>query len=251
MPVALVAPFVLGSSLLAAAIGVLCGRWMPSHFRELDRPQLFGIQASTLGLLALLLGFSFEMAASRYEARRQLMVDEANAIGTSRLRAVAIPDEVGTDVRRLLQRYVDARLALDRARDKAAIEAAIAEAERLQLEVWSRAATLAKQEPQSLPAALLLQSLNEMIDLHAKRINAAKNTIPVTVLVALVVVTMIAMGWVGAGFGSTGRTGVVTVLILSSLIALVIAVIVDLDRPRAGVVRLSQASLLEEQRAFP
>ena len=124
------------------------------------------------------------------------------------------------------------------------------ESERLQREVWSRAANLAKAEPRSIPAGLLLQSLNEMIDLHASRLGAARNHIPSTVLAALILVAIAAMGWVGASFGSTGRRGTVTTLILSALIAFVIAMIVDLDQPRSGLIRVSQTPLIDLQRAF-
>src|SRR5207342_3877161 len=97
--------------------------------------------------------------------------------------------------------------------------------------------------PRSVPAGLLLQSLNEMIDLHASRLAAARNHIPPTVRAALVLVAIVAMGWVGAGFGSTGHRGMVTTLMMSALIAFVIAVIVDLDQPRTGLVRISQTPL--------
>ena len=122
--------------------------------------------------------------------------------------------------------------------------------ERVQREVWSRAASLARAEPRSIPDGLLLQSLNEMIDLHALRLGAARNHIPPTVMTALVIVAIVAMGWVGASFGCTGRRGTVTTLILSALIAFVIAVIVDLDQPRAGLIRVSQAPLTDLQHLF-
>jgi hypothetical protein len=89
-----------------------------------------------------------------------------------------------------------------------------------------------------------------MIDLHAARLGAGRNHIPPTVLTALILVALAAMGWVGASFGSTGRRGMVTTLILSGLIAFVITVIIDLDQPRAGLIRVSQTPLLELQRAF-
>jgi hypothetical protein len=250
VPLLVVASVALGLTTLASAVGVAVGRRLQSRLSEHERSQLYGIQASLLGLLALLLGFSFGLGQTRYDLRRQLVVDEANAIATSRLRAAAVPDEVGSEIQDLLKAYVDSRVAIARARTIAGIGANLAESERLQREVWSRAARLAKQEPRSIPAGLLLQSLNQMIDLDTERISAARNHIPTAVLGALLLVAIAAMGWVGAGFGSTGRRGMVTLVILSALIAFVIAVIVDLDQPRSGFIRVSQRPLFDLQRAL-
>ncbi len=235
---------------LAAIVGVRVGRKLQQRLTESERSQLFGIEASLLGLLALMLGFSFGMGQTRYEVRRQLVVDEANAIATSWLRTAAVPDPGGSEIQSLLRAYVDSRLAIVSVRTDAAASGPIAESERLQREVWSRAASLAKADPRSIPTSLLLQSLNEMIDLHATRLAAARNHIPPTVLAALVVVAIAAIFWVGLAFGSTGRRGLVTTFILSALITFVIAVIVDLDQPRAGLIRVSQTPLLDLRRAF-
>jgi hypothetical protein len=250
VPLIVVAALVLVLTTIAAVVGVHVGRKLQTRLSDAERFQLFGVQASLLGLLALLLGFSFAMGQTRYDARRTLVVAEANAIGTSRLRAAAVPDPTGSEIEALLKAYVDSRLTIVRSRTEASAQAAIADSERLQLEVWSRAANLAKSEPRSVPAGLLLQSLNEMIDLHASRLGAAQNHIPPTVLIALILVAVAAMGWVGAGFGCVGRRGTVTTLILSTLIAFVITMIVDLDRPRSGLIRVKQTALLDLQRAI-
>ena len=250
MPLLVVATTVFGLTVLAALVGARVGRPLQTRLSEAGRFQLFGIQASLLGLLALLLGFSFGMGQTRYDARRRLVLDETNAIGMSRLRAEAVPDPAGAEIRTLLEAYVESRLAIVRARSDAGSYAAIAESERLQREVWSRAASLAKADPRSIPNGLLLQSLNDMINLHALRLGAARNHIPSTVLTALILVAFAAMAWVGASSGSTGRRGTVTTLILSALIAFVITMIVDLDQPRAGLIRVSQTPLIELQRSF-
>ena len=119
-----------------------------------------------VGLLALLLGFSFCMGQTRYDVRRRLVVDEANAVATSRLRTFAVSEPTGSEMRVLLDAYVESRLIIVRTRSERDIKAAIAESERLQREVWSRAASLAKADPRSIPVDWLLQSLNEMIDLQ-------------------------------------------------------------------------------------
>lgn len=251
MPLAVVTIVVAGSTLLAAVVGARVGRKLQTRLSDQERFQLFGVQASLLGLLALLLGFSFAMGQTRYDVRRRLVVDEANAIATSRLRTFAVSEPTGSEMRVLLDAYVESRLIIVRTRSEPEIKAAIAESERLQREVWSRAASLAKADPRSIPVGLLLQSLNEMIDLHTSRLGAARNHIPPTVLAALIIIAIAAMGWVGASFGSVGRSGTATTLILSALIALVVAMIVDLDQPRSGIVRVSQLPLVDLQRSFP
>jgi hypothetical protein len=251
VPLVEVAVVVFGVTILAAVLGVRAGRRRQAVLSDQERSQLFAIQASLLGLLALLLGFSFGMGQSRYDLRRRLLLDEANAIGTARLRAATVSEGVGAELEQHLQAYVDSRLAIVRAQKPAAIKAAVAESERLQHEIWSRAARLAKEEPRSIPVGLLLQALNDMIDLHTLRLGAATNHIPPAVLVVLVLVAVAAMGWVGAGFGSTGHWGMVTTLILSALIACVITVIVDLDQPRTGLIRIDQTAMMDLKRGSP
>jgi hypothetical protein len=235
----------------ASLVGVRLGRRFETGLSEAARSQLLVIQTSLLGLLALLLGFSFAMADQRYDLRVRLTLEEANAIGTSWLRTSAIADDqAGAEMRRLLTEYVDSRLSIVRAKTGAGVRASIAESERIQGELWSRAVHVAKEDPRSVPAGLLLQSLNQMIDLSAMRIGAARNHIPSAVLISLVVVATVAMGCVGVGFGATEDRGLVATLILSALITFVIAAIVDLDQPRAGLIRVSQAALVDVRRAL-
>ena len=235
-------------TLLSSLVGIRVGRRMRDSLAESERTQLYGMQASLLGLLALLLGFSFAMAQSRFDLRKQLVIDESNAIGTARLRAGVVGDEGGRDLQRLLDEYVAARLRGYRSRDDAGLQAAIDRSLALQREMWARMTELARERPQSLPVSLLMQALNDVIDLQAKRVAAGRNHVPVPVLLMLLVVAAVTMGWVGAGVGvGVGqRRGTGRALILSLLIALVVGVIVDLDQPRGGgLIRISQASLAE------
>jgi len=249
--VVVVAVSTLVLTVTASLVGVRLGRRSEHRLSDAARNQMFGIQTSLLGLLALLLGFSFAMADNRYDLRMRLTLDEANAIGTSWLRTSAIAnEEVGAEIRQLLRQYVDARLRAVRARSGPDVRAAIAESERIQGELWSRAARLAREDPRSVPTGLLLQSLNQMIDVSALRIGAARNHVPRSVLIALVLVAILAMGFVGIGFGTSGHRGRVATLVLSALIAFVITAIVDLDQPRTGLIRVSQAALVDVQRAL-
>jgi len=227
-------------TLVSALVGIRVGRHLRAGLSESERTQLYGMQASLLGLLALLLGFSFAMAQSRFDLRKQLVIDESNAIGTTRLRAGVVGDE---RMQRILDDYVATRVGGYQARN--GLDSAIGRSLRLQHELWARMTELARAEPQSLPVSLLMQSVNEVIDLHTKRVSAGRNHVPTPVLVMLLFVAAVTMGWVGAGVGASNRRGTSTTLLLSLLISLVVGVIVDLDQPRGGFIRISQRPLAE------
>jgi epoxyqueuosine reductase QueG len=201
-----------------------------------------------LGLLALLLGFNFVMAETRYESRRLLVIDEANAIGTSALRARLLPEPLGGEVYALLKRYVSARLDYDYAREEAAVARALAESTRLQGEIWSRATAAANQDPHAITRGLLLQSLNEMIDLDTRRVEEMRAHVPTAVLASLFLAAMAGLGWLGLGMGLGGHRHLVTMLTLALLIAVIVALILDVDQARRGLVEVSHHALIELQR---
>jgi hypothetical protein len=251
VPFLIAISLVLLLTLVPALVGIRVGRRVRGSLDEGERTQLYGIQASLLGLLALLLGFSFAMADSRFDRRKQLVIDESNAVGTARLRAGVVGSERGRELQRLLDDYVATRLRGYRARDDAAMRAAIARSLELQRELWAQQSALAREEPQSLPVSLLMQAVNELIDLHTKRVAAGRDHVPTPVLVMLLVVAAVTMAWVGAGVGLGQRRGTPTVLLLSLLISLVVGVIVDLDEPRGGFIRISQAPLAQLLESSP
>jgi len=245
-----VAALVFALTVGAALVGIRVGRRMRASITDVERTQLYGMQASLLGLLALLLGFAFAMAQTRFDLRRSLALDETNAIGTARLRAGLLDDDVGRDLQRLLEEYVRVRVSGLRAGDDASLAAALAASERLQGELWARATVAARRDPRSLPVSLVVQSLNEVIDAHTKRVTVAENHVPTVVLAMLLLVAAAAMAWVGAAVGIGQRRGTATTLILSTLISLVVTVIVDLDQPRRGFIVVGQSSLDELERSF-
>ena len=249
MSLALAAAIVFAATSLAALAGVRVGRRLHDGVSDGERAQMYALEASLLGLLALLLGFSFAMAENRYDARKLLVVEEANAIGTARLRASVIADPRAVEIGQILERYVAVRLEGYRGRT-ARLHAALGESEELQRQAWSRASELARSDPRSLPAALLLQSLNEVIDVHGKRLAMGRNHIPTLVLLTLIFVATVTMAWVGACIGLSARRGGRLALVLALVISSVVAVIVDLDAPRSGLIRVGQSTLADLQRSF-
>jgi hypothetical protein len=203
------------------------------------------LQTAVLSLLALLLGFSFALAESRYSTRKRLVVDESNAIGTTYLRAELLPPDTRAEVQRLLARYVDARVAFHEAgTHRARVTATGAEAERVQAQLWRRGVAAAERDPRAVTTGLFLQSLNQVIDLETLRLVALENRVPAAILILLLFVALVAAALIGYGCGAVGsRHFVITTLTIVAFLA-VMALIVDFDRPERGLVRVSQQSMV-------
>ena len=144
------------------------------------------LEAAVLGLLALIIGFTFAMALARFEARRDAVVNEANAIGTTALRARLLPEPQRTETLKLLRDYVQVRL--DLARSSLSLTespAAVDRSNALQEAIWQQAKAVAARDNAMVPTGLFIQTLNEMIDSQGKRLAALRNRIPNSVLLSL------------------------------------------------------------------
>lgn len=247
---------VLGLAALAAFLVVIEIGFRPGRRRlagsdDSVKAHVAALQAALLGLLALLLGFTFAMALSRFDTRRTLVLEEANAIGTTYLRSQFLPQPQRREVAGLLRAYVAARLVFyDAGIDKPRLDAANATAARLQERLWSVATAVAAQDPRSVPMGLFVQSLNDVIDLHEKRLTALQSHVPEVVLHLLLTVSAVALGFVAYGCGLTGQRRYVSTAFVALLIALVLTTILDLDRPRRGLITVNQESLLRLQDAL-
>jgi hypothetical protein len=213
---------------------------------EKDAP-VGAMVGAMLGLLAFLLAFTFGMAASRYDTRRALVLDEANAIGTTYLRAAMLP--VGSDeVRGLLRDYVDARLAAVRS---GAVAEGLRQAEELQGRLWTHAVAAGQQHPNSIVVGLFVASLNEVIDLHAKRVTAGlRNRIPGTIWAALFSMAVLSLGAMGYHSGLVGGSRSFAVIAVALAFSAAIALVVDLDRPQEGLLTVSQQALIDVRQSM-
>jgi len=180
---------IVGLLLLALAeIGFRAGLRLFVRKDEPRKGQIGGIQGAVLGLLALLLGFTFSMAVTRYEIRRDLVLKEANAIGTTYLRASLLPEEQAKTVEDLLSRYIDARLTFFSAgNDSIKLAAAEDETTKLQRELWTQTAAAVKEAPTPITATFI-NALNDTIDLDATRLHALRSRVPSAVWLLLLVV---------------------------------------------------------------
>lgn len=231
--------------LVSAELGYRLGLRLHRMQDEPRKGQISGVLGAMLGIVGLMLGFTFAMSLGRYEERRDLVIEEANAIGTTYLRAAFLPEAHQTAVEGLLRRYVDERLQFYASGpDRERISAAEAAAARTQRELWRHAVAAGKETPTPLVASFV-SSLNDTIDLDAKRLNSLRAHIPGAVWILLLAVSM--CGCCGSGYGAGGsgkRSGFANVA-LPLLLALIITLIADLGRSRAGMILISQQPMLD------
>lgn len=229
----------LGVLLISSEIGHQLGRWVAAR-TESDFSELGVLQGGVLGLLALLLGFTFSMSMTRYEKRKNLVIEEANAIGTARLRARTLPAAFAAGSERLYDRYEEAQVESYAAeRDVSAPPPALEEKiGRLHEEMWARGESAAKAGRDPV-AALYLAAVNQLIDLHAVRLYARNDHVPEPVLILLACVSAMSVLLVGYGYGISGRRQVLPLLIACLIVAIVIVLIMDLDRPGRGRITIN------------
>src|SRR3954466_1677007 len=143
------------------------------------------LEQSLLGLLALMIGFTFLMSLTRFEERREAVLNEANAIGTTALRARLLPEPHRTASLKLLRDYAQIRVDyIPIGRSFAEIPNVIDRSNNIQEALWQQAKAVSAKNNNLVPTGLFIQSLNEMIDNQGKRLSALRNTIPVLVLIS-------------------------------------------------------------------
>lgn len=209
------------------------------------------IQGAVLGLLGLMLAFTYSFASGRHEARRDLVIREANVIATAWLRADFVPEPERSAMRGTLRSYAEARIVPREAEMTVALlEPIRRQAEALHAELWAATRRMvAGRNPTELDA-LVVAAVNEVIDVHSLRYRAAVDHVPLIVLALLLGSAILAMSLTGYGCGLSGRRNHIFVLILVALIVAVTAVTLDLDRPRRGFIRVSQQPLVELLRSM-
>lgn len=233
-------------ALLMAEVGYRAGLFLQRRTGLAQAANDATAAAAALGLLAFLLAFVISMAVSRFDNRRQLVVEEANAIGTTYLRAGFLPEPQQTETRTLLAEYVDVRVA---AIDQASLAVAVVRSEEIQAVLWSAVETLARDDDRSTILPLYIDALNNMIDVHGKRKTAAlASRIPPTILLGIYIITALNMALVGYNSSFDKRRNWVALIGLSLVFSVVILLIVDLDRPTEGLLRVSQQAMLDLQR---
>ncbi len=238
---------VYAGQVAAGEIGFRIGRRFRARTDDQARRLEEGVQTASLGLLALLLGFSFSLTASRYDIRRDVVVREANAIGTAYLRVQLLPDPERSESRELLRRYVAERIGAYDLGTGAAVKAEILSKE-LQDALWARTVTVAREERVSaILAASVVQALNEVDVSSEAALTAFEDKLPPEIMRLLLAMAAIAAGvtgYCGCCAGLTGRRLLLVIAVQPLLVAAVITAIADIDEPFRGSVRVSENALV-------
>jgi hypothetical protein len=198
------------------------------------------IEGAVFGLFGLLLSLTFFGAASRLDARRQLIVQEANAIASAYMRVDLLPNAEQPEVRRLFREYLDERVRISEMSNEAVALQEMHNAAKLQQAIWSRAISATRE---GVPGAILLvPAVNQMIEVAGAKAIAVQTHIPELVLEFLIAAALLS-GLV-AGFGmARGRRNWLSVLTYASVVALTMYVMIDMEYPRAGLIRIGAADL--------
>jgi hypothetical protein len=242
IPFFIVLPAFLVTTLAFYEIGFRIGRWRERRATgELTGPTGM-IVGSILALMAFLLAIAMGMAADRFDTRRGLVLQEANAIGTTLLRAGYLPEPYSPRLEALLREYVPLRIV----EDQDELQTKIARSVEIHEELWAISEDLAREFGELPVVAIFIESLNETIDLHESRVTAGLHArVPVTVIWLLVVGVVFSVGMVGYNAGLTNRRSTISAVVLAVSLSAVIALIVDLDRPSDGFIRTSQQPLID------
>lgn len=240
------------ATVVVVLLSIEAGYWLGQYRRRRSEEEKEGpvgaIVAATLGLLGFMLAFTFGMASSRFDARRHIIVEEANAIGTTYLRAGLLPNGRGAEIRKLLREYVDARLE---AAETGNLEKVLRRSDELHRELWKDAEAVGQKHPNSIVVGLFIQSLNETIDIHAKRIQVAvRSRIPGILWGALYLVTILTMAGVGYHGGLTKSKRSLAILVLVITFSAIMLLVADLDRPQEGLLKVSQQAMIELRKSM-
>lgn len=236
--------------LVAAESGYRLGLRLHAAGDSARRDQIGAVHAAVLGLLALLMGFTFSMALERYDHRRELVVRQANTIGTTWLRAGLLPDPLRQPVRHLLGAYVDLQVHFhDSLRDPAQEAAGRGRSAEIESMIWQHAEAAAKEAPNDITATFV-ETLNDMIDTDAARVFESTNRIPPGVWLILVLVAAVGC-WTGAyGAGADGVRSLLTSVLFPLLVTVVMLLIFDLNNERRGAISVSQQPLIDLQNSM-
>jgi hypothetical protein len=206
-----------------------------------DRQSL--IQSARDGLtvlLSFLLGFALPMTLPHYEQRRELVIEEANAIGTVDQRAQMLPQPFQGRIRDLLRQYVDARIAFASERDTQGVLASTARARQLQTQMWQQNVAMLGQYPNLAIAPIFSQSLGTLGDLSEERLAAYERRTPSTIWFVLALISVLTCFVVGY---SMRRRLFLAMFVLPLTVAIVLSLVSELDNPRTGFIRIAQESM--------
>ena len=240
---------VLGAIMVGATLaGVLLGQRIGRSSDSLLEP-LGVVQGALIGFMGLILAFGLSLALGRYESRRVDTVDEANAIGTTYLRAQTLPEPLRGMTLELLPGYTRTSITIaETVPNSAAQQRALAASEQDQRRLWALAGAALDQQPTASAPRLYVDSLNAMFDAQSTRVYALANRVPTAVLLVEVAGAAVALGAMAVHLAlhlSTVRRGLAATVVAALLVTALLVVTFDLDRPTRGLIRVPATPLVD------
>jgi hypothetical protein len=228
-------------------IGQYYGIYRSKKTPDLPRESVGAAVGAAFALLAFMLAFTFQIAADRYNTRKELLLNEVTNIRTTYLRAGLLSEPFRSDTKKLLVEYVDVRV--DFAKDTTKLDEGLIRSEQILDTLWSYTETLAEQDRSSEVYALYTQSVNDLVDNFNQRITMTfEYRIPSVILWILFIIAIISMFTLGYQFGISGKESYMVNLLLGIVFAVVMFLILALDRPESGVARLNQKPVIALQK---
>lgn len=240
-------PLFIGTVLfvvVAMEAGFRLGRFMRRKSKGEKESSVSSIEASILGLLAFMLAFTFGLVSNRFEERKSLVRQEANIIGTAYLRSAFLPEQDRLRTAQLLKAYVSQRLTAVLSRDPKQMDQMLADSDRTQRELWTMAVVNARKDLNSDVAALYIESLNDLVDIHRMRlVIGLQSRVPTPIW--LVFYSLIILGMFGVGYQTAiaGSKRTLAAPILALSFSLVITLIAELDRKRSRYIPVPQDAM--------
>jgi hypothetical protein len=232
--------------LISIYSGFLFARFRKGLNEKDEESAINTIVGATMALLAFILAFTFSVTASRFDTRRELMLNEVTAIETTFLRTSLIPEPHCSAVRALLRDYVDFRVEGMKSPEKVA--QLLEQSQRLQREIWQHAAALAEADLKNPDiVSLFIDSVNEVFELHTQRVTVALiNRLPLMMWRTLCLLTILSMFQVGYLFGMTGKANWPLILVFALAFSSVIMIIADLDAS-TGMIKVNPKPMIDLQ----
>jgi hypothetical protein len=233
--------------LIPIFIGQRYGIYRKKKSKDLQDSPVGTVVGAAFGLLAFMLAFTFQIAANRYDSRKQLLLDEVTNIRTTSLRAGLIPEPIRSEAKKLLVEYVDLRI--DLSSDLLKLDSALLRSQQILDKLWNFAETLAAQDRSSEVYALFTSSINDLVDNYNQRITMTlEYRIPPLILWILFIIAFISMLTLGYQFGISGKGSFRINLLLAFIFSVVMFLILALDRPETGLAKINQKPMLTLQK---
>ena len=237
-------PFIL--VLIPILLGQRYGQYRKKKSEDVQHAPVGAVVGAAFGLLAFMLAITFQIAANRYDTRKQLLLEEVTNIRSTWLRAGLIPEPYRSNTKKFLVEYVDMRV--DLAKDLSKLNVGLSRSQQILDSLWKYSEALAEQDRSSEIYALYTTSINDMVDAYNQRIAVGiQYRIPGAVLFVLFIISFVSMFLLGYQFGISGKGNLRLIILLSLIFAIVMFLILALDQPDKGLATINQKPMVSLQ----